>query len=66
MKRSVPHNYVQEPDVSRAVPIGEDFIDYRSFFNALKANGYDGYVAYEMCSVLEGSGSEDNLDRCAK
>jgi len=59
-------NYVQEPDVSRAVPMGEGFIDYRGFFNALKANGYDGYVAYEMCSVLEGGGSEDNLDRCAK
>jgi sugar phosphate isomerase/epimerase len=59
-------NYVQKPDVIRAVPMGEGFIDYRGFFNALKANGYDGYVAYEMCSVLEGGGSEDNLDRCAK
>jgi len=59
-------NYTQQPDVIRAVPMGEGFIDYRSFFNALKENGYDGYVAYEMCSVLEGSGSEENLDRCAK
>jgi sugar phosphate isomerase/epimerase len=59
-------NYTQQPDVIRAVPMGEGFIDYRRFLNALKANGYDGYVAYEMCSVLEGGGSEENLDVCAK
>jgi sugar phosphate isomerase/epimerase len=59
-------NYTRQPDVIRAVPMGEGFIDYRSFFNALKANGYDGYVGYEMCSVLEGGGSEENLDRCAR
>lgn len=59
-------NYTQQPDVIRAVPMGEGFIDYRRFLNALKANGYDGYVAYEMCSVLEGGGSEENLDACAK
>ena len=59
-------NYTQQPDVIRAVPMGEGFIDYRRFLNALKANGYDGYVAYEMCSVLEGGGAEENLDVCAK
>jgi sugar phosphate isomerase/epimerase len=59
-------NYVQQPDVIRAVPMGEGFIDYASFFYALKANDYDGYVAYEMCSVLEGGGSEENLERCAR
>ena len=59
-------NYTQQPDVIRAVPMGEGFIDYRRFLNALKANGYDGYVAYEMCSVLEGGGAEENLDACAK
>lgn len=59
-------NYTQQPDVIRAVPMGEGFIDYRRFLNALKANDYDGYVAYEMCSVLEGGGSEENLDACAK
>ena len=59
-------NYTPQPDVIRAVPVGEGFIDYRSFFEALKTRGYDGYVAYEMCSVLEGGGSEENLDRCAR
>jgi sugar phosphate isomerase/epimerase len=58
-------NYVPKPDVVRAVPMGRGFIDYRGFFNALAEIGYTGYVAYEMCSPLEGGGSEANLDRCA-
>lgn len=60
-------NYVkQETDLVRAVPMGEGFIDYRAFFNALRDIGYQGYVAYELCEVLEGGGSEENLDRTAK
>ena len=59
-------NYVREPDAIRAVPMGEGFIDYRSFFAALQEVGYAGSVAYEMCSPLRGGGSEANLDRCAK
>ena len=59
-------NYSAEPDAVRAVPMGEGFIDYAAFFNALKAAGYTGTVAYEMCSPLRGGGSEANLDRCAK
>ncbi len=61
-------NYTPEPDVVRAVPMGEGFIDYAAFFNGLLAGGYpsDGWVAYEMCSPLEGGGSEANLDRCAR
>lgn len=59
-------NYVPEPDAIRAVPMGEGFIDYRSFFKALRDAGYSGAVAYEMCSPLRGGGSEANLDRCAK
>ncbi|HLW67638.1 MAG TPA: sugar phosphate isomerase/epimerase family protein [Gemmataceae bacterium] len=59
-------NYSREPDAIRAVPMGEGFIDYRSFFQALREMGYSGYVAYEMCSPLRGGGSEDNLDCCAK
>jgi sugar phosphate isomerase/epimerase len=59
-------NYGREMDAVRAVPMGEGFIDYRGFFQALKDNGYDGYVAYEMCSYLRGGGSEANLDRCAR
>jgi sugar phosphate isomerase/epimerase len=59
-------NYTREPDAVRAVPMGEGFIDYRSFFQALRDIGYSEYVAYEMCSPLWGGGSEENLDRCAK
>lgn len=59
-------NYVREPEAIRAVPMGEGFIDYRSFFRALKKAGYRGAVAYEMCSPLRGGGSEANLDQCAK
>jgi sugar phosphate isomerase/epimerase len=61
-------NYTPEPDVVRAVPMGEGFIDYQAFLNGLREGGYpeDGWVAYEMCSPLEGGGSEENLDRCAR
>jgi sugar phosphate isomerase/epimerase len=59
-------NYARETDAVRAVPMGEGFIDYRSFFGALKEAGYQGAVAYEMCSPLRGGGGEANLDRCAK
>jgi sugar phosphate isomerase/epimerase len=65
--RYVPRlvNYERETDLVRAVPMGEGSIDYPAFFDALKAAGYDGWVAYEMCSPLEGGGGEENLDRCA-
>lgn len=59
-------NYTRETDAVRAVPMGEGFIDYRGFFKALRETGYDGYVAYEMCSTLRGGGGEANLDRCAR
>jgi len=59
-------NYAREADAIRAVPMGEGFIDYRSFFAALKEADYHGHVAYEMCSPLRGGGSEANLDCCAK
>lgn len=59
-------NYAREPDAIRAVPMGEGFIDYRGFFQALAEIGYGGHVAYEMCSPLRGGGGEENLDRCAR
>lgn len=59
-------NYTRETDSIRAVPMGEGFIDYRRFFRALEGVGYDGYVAYEMCSYLQGGGDEANLDRYAR
>jgi sugar phosphate isomerase/epimerase len=58
-------NYTREADAARAVPMGEGSIDYPAFFAALKEAGYQGSVAYEMCSPLRGGGTEDNLDRCA-
>jgi sugar phosphate isomerase/epimerase len=59
-------NYARESDAVRAVSMGEGFIDYRGFFRALREAGYQGHVAYEMCSPLRGGGGEENLDRCAR
>jgi sugar phosphate isomerase/epimerase len=59
-------NYVRGDDLVRAVPFGKGFIDYRAFFRGLREGGYSGYVAYEMCEVLEGGGSIENLDRTAR
>jgi sugar phosphate isomerase/epimerase len=60
-------NYVrQATDVMRAVPMGTGIIDYQTFFGTLRDIGYNGYVAYEMCEVLEGGGSEQNLDGTAR
>jgi sugar phosphate isomerase/epimerase len=50
----------------RAVPIGEGFLDYVLWINTLKEIGYRGYIAYEMCEVLEGGGSVENLDKAAR
>lgn len=54
-----------EPPTVRAVPLGEGFVDLDAFFAGLKEGGFDGYVAYEMCSPLRGGGSEANLDAAA-
>lgn len=59
-------NYNREADAVRAVAMGEGIIDYRRFFEALREIGFQGHVAYEMCSPLRGGGSEANLDRCAR
>jgi sugar phosphate isomerase/epimerase len=58
-------NYRSAPDMVRAVPLGDGFLDLKSFFRGLQEGGFDGYVAYEMCSPLRGGGSEANLDRTA-
>jgi len=60
------NNFVAQTPAIRAVAPGDGFIDYAAFFSALRAGGYDGWVAYEMCAPLEGGGSEENLDRCAR
>lgn len=59
-------NYLSATPVMRAVPVGEGIIDYRSFIGTLKEIGYQGYLVYEMCEVLEGGGSIENLDATAR
>jgi sugar phosphate isomerase/epimerase len=59
-------NYEKLTPAVQAVPIDEGFIDYSAFLAALEANGYNGTVAYEMCSPLLGGGSVENLDRYAR
>lgn len=54
-----------DPPALRAVPLGEGFLDLPAFFRGLRAGGFQGYIAYEMCSPLRGGGSEANLDRGA-
>lgn len=59
-------NYQPQDAAVRAVPMGQGFIDYKSFFAALADVGYTGAVAYEMCSPLRGGGNVENLDCCAR
>jgi sugar phosphate isomerase/epimerase len=58
-------NYEPQRPFVQAVPMGEGFIDYAGFFRALREGGFDGSIAYEMCSPLLGGGSIENLDRYA-
>ena len=55
-----------EPDLVRAAPIGEGDMDNAAFLSGLRAGGYDGPVAYEICSPMRGGGGPENLDRCAR
>ncbi len=60
-------NYQAVPvDLVRAVPMGEGDLDNAGFLRGLRDGGYDGPVAYEMCSPVLGGGSIENLDRCAR
>lgn len=59
-------NYKPLMGQHRMVPIGEGYLDYKTFINTLKEIGYQGYIAYEMCEVLKGGGSVENLDKSAK
>ncbi|MCL1794609.1 MAG: sugar phosphate isomerase/epimerase [Oscillospiraceae bacterium] len=58
--------YSKGNDMLRAVKMGDGFIDYREFFKALISTGYDGYIAYEICSPIRGGGSIEVLDSYAK
>ena len=59
-------NYIAQKPVMRATGMGEGIVDYDNFFGALKEVGYQGYLVYEMCEVLEGGGSIENLDATAR
>ena len=59
-------NYKAEQPVMRAVPMGQGIIDYKTWFDTLKEIGYQGWIVYEMCEVLEGGGSIENLDKTAR
>lgn len=59
-------NYVADKPVMRATAMGEGIIDYDTFIGALKEIGYQGYLVYEMCEVLDGGGSIQNLDATAR
>jgi sugar phosphate isomerase/epimerase len=59
-------NYVPLLPENRLVPTGEGYLDYKTFISTLKEIGYQGYISYEMCAVLKGGGSVENLDKTAK
>jgi sugar phosphate isomerase/epimerase len=61
-------NYTRQDDILRATSMTnpEGIIDYKSFVATLRQIGYRGYIVYEMCAVLDGGGSIENLDRNAK
>ena len=58
-------NYETLAPMVMAVPLGEGFVQLEPFFAGLKEGGFDGYVAYEMCSRLRDGGSEASLDATA-
>lgn len=58
--------YERKLDEVKACLPGEGFIDYTSFFNTLRDNGFKGTVAFEMCSPIFGGGSRRNLDHYAQ
>lgn len=55
-----------DPPAVRAVPLGEGFLKLDEFFAGLKDGGFDGEVAYEICSPIRGGGSEENLDAACR
>jgi sugar phosphate isomerase/epimerase len=59
-------NYSAQTPYAQAVPMGEGFIDYRSFLESLKESGFNGSIAYEMCSPLLHGGDLATLDRYAR
>jgi sugar phosphate isomerase/epimerase len=58
-------NFLEDDPLIRAVPMGRGIVDYETFFETLREIGYQGYIAYEMCEVLQGGGDVENLERTA-
>ena len=46
--------------------MGEGDLANLAVVRGLKAGGYDGPIAYEICSPVRGGGSRENLDRYAR
>ena len=61
----VNYENVQPPAVL-AVPMGDGDLDYRTFFDSLVAEGFDGWVSYEMCSPVRDGGELETLKSYAK
>jgi len=59
-------NYTSALPFIQAVGMDAGFIDYPKFWKDLRAAGFRGSVAYEMCSPLLEGGSVENLDRYAR
>jgi len=59
-------NYNEAKPAMRACAMGKGIIDYDTFIGALKEIGYQGYLVYEMCEVLDEGGSIANLDETAR
>jgi sugar phosphate isomerase/epimerase len=59
-------NYTPQPPLVQAVGMGEGAIDYRGFLATMHEAGFQGSIAYEMCSPLLTGGSMDSLDRNAR
>ena len=59
-------NYEAQPPAVLAVKMGEGELPYESFLSTLQAQGYDGWVSYEMCSPIRGGGSLENLKAYAR
>ncbi|MBI4910155.1 MAG: sugar phosphate isomerase/epimerase [Acidobacteria bacterium] len=59
-------NYEKQTPFVQAVPMGQGFIDYRSFLAGMRASGFSGTIAYEMCSPLHDGGEMKTLDEYAR
>jgi sugar phosphate isomerase/epimerase len=61
----VNYEKVQPPAVL-AVPMGSGDLEYKTFFDAVAAEGYDGWVSYEMCSPVRDGGELATLQQYAR